>query len=139
MKTLISCRYSVLFALCAALLLGCAGTAPIRNVQDSSVTETVEDQPTSTRQVRRAIISAGGDLGWEISGAGRGHLIGTLFIRSHMAQVDIFFNSERYDIVYRNSSNLNYDPATGEIHPRYNVWVNNLDNAIQNRLRAGVI
>ena len=113
-------------------LLGLAGcrSAPVRNVYDAPVTT---GKPAyTTADVKKAIMAAGASLGWQMRDAGPGVIEGTLFLRSHMAQVEIPYTKQNYSITYKNSSNLNYDGTN--IHNNYNGWVQNLDNAIKTQL-----
>ncbi|EGV33478.1 putative lipoprotein [Thiorhodococcus drewsii AZ1] len=61
-------------------------------------------------------------------------MIGTLYLRDHMAKVRILYDARRYSIRYQDSSNLKYNPDTKTIHSNYNSWVQNLDNAIRSQL-----
>jgi hypothetical protein len=113
------------------LLAGCR-TAPVYNVSQAPImivkkTYTMED-------IEKAILRAGASLGWQIQLVDTGHMLGTLYIRSHMAQVDITYNPRNYSIRYKNSSNLDYDGSN--IHRNYNGWIQNLDNAIKRELIA---
>ena len=65
---------------------------------------------------------------------GPNSLVGTLFLRSHMAKVGIQYNKTAYSINYMDSNNLKYDGS--KIHSNYNGWVQNLDRAIQTQLLA---
>ena len=80
-------------------------------------------------QIVQAIIRAGSSLGWTMQKDAPGHIIGTLNIRTHIAIVDITYNSDSYSITYKDSTNLDYNGTT--IHRSYNTWVNNLNNAIK--------
>lgn len=116
-------------ALTLIALAGCR-TAPIHNVQNAPLTPT-GDQITM-EQVKDAIIRAGSGLGWHMRPVEPGHMIGTLSVRSHMAKVDITYDTDSYDITYKDSSNLN--KKGDKIHPNYNGWIQNLDNSIQNNI-----
>lgn len=83
-------------------------------------------------QVRDAIIRAGGGLGWNMKPVEPGHILGALHLRSHVAKVDIHYDTETYSITYRDSTNLEYQD--GNIHSNYNGWIQNLDTAIQNHI-----
>jgi len=61
-----------------------------------------------------------------------GLIVGTLYVREHMAKVEIPYDRNTYSILYRDSNNLDYDGAN--IHGNYNGWVQNLSNAINARL-----
>ncbi len=57
-----------------------------------------------------------------------GKIQATLFLRSHVAVVDIDYDKDSFQIHYVRSENLNYKRRDGEelIHPNYNGWVRNL-------------
>ncbi|MGD8429772.1 MAG: hypothetical protein PVH31_05150 [Ectothiorhodospiraceae bacterium] len=120
----------LVFATAALFVAGCR-TAPVYNVTDAPVS-TMDDSPVTMDQVHDAIVRAGTSLGWRMKEVEPGHMVGTLHVRTHMAQVDINYTTEGYDITYKNSSNLKYDGTN--IHSNYNGWIQNLDNAIQSEL-----
>lgn len=62
------------------------------------------------------------------------NMVGTLNLRSHMAQVDIRYTTTSYSITYRDSKDLNYDGSN--IHRNYNNWIRNLDQAIKQQLAS---
>ncbi len=81
---------------------------------------------------KNAIIRAGAQRGWTFQDAGPGHLIGNIAVRGkHFATVDVFYDSDSFTINYKDSRNLDYNPATGQIHSNYNAWVTNLQQDIQ--------
>ncbi|MFZ1326533.1 MAG: hypothetical protein WAT67_11050 [Candidatus Contendobacter sp.] len=115
-----------------ALTLAACRSNPVYTVSGAPVT-------TSTRiyalkDVRNAIQQAGTSLGWQMKETRRGMIVGTLYVRDHMAQVDIPYDRSSYSILYRDSKNLDYDGAN--IHSNYNGWVQNLSKAINARLSA---
>lgn len=112
-----------------ALVTGCR-TAPVYNVDNAPVSTTSGN--ASMDQVRDAIVQAGVSLGWQMKPVKPGLIIGTLNLRTHMAQVDINYNTQAYSIHYKASNNLKYDGAN--IHSNYNGWVERLDQAIRARL-----
>ena len=118
-------------ALLTFILLGFVGIsgclAPLVNVTDSAVT-TGSERSASIKELGEAVVKASGSLGWRMQRITAGHIVGTLFLRSQMAAVDITFNEDTYSINYKNSSNLKYDGE--EIHRKYNGWIKKLDNAI---------
>ena len=116
-----------IFVLAAA---ACARTAPIYSVSGAPVV--VSSVNHNSTDVKNAILRAGSSLSWQMREIEPGHIVGTLNIRRHTAEVDIYYDAETYSISYRNSSNLDYDGAN--IHSNYNGWVQNLDNAIKNQL-----
>ncbi|MDX5374416.1 MAG: hypothetical protein LPK43_01315 [Gammaproteobacteria bacterium] len=111
------------------VLAGCR-TATVYNVNEAPVNMTKSNYTAS--DVRQAIVQAGARLGWQMKEIQPGLILGTLFIRDHMAQVEIPYDTNNYSIRYKDSSNLNYDGEN--IHSNYNGWIQNLDNAIRSNL-----
>jgi len=128
MKTIMTITATVLVAL---VLAACASGAPVRDVSGASF-----DRSHDMDTVRTAIIRAGANRGWRMQPQDDGHIIARLEVREHMAEVDIHYDADSFDITYRDSENLNYDPDTGMIHPNYNGWVQNLERDIHNELVA---
>ena len=127
MKTL---RNILLFtvAVFTLSLMGCR-TSPVYNVESAPINVS----PKATiNDVKRAIVTAGASLGWQMQEESPGHLVATLILRKHMAKVDIQYTKTDYSITYKDSMELYYDGST--IHTNYNGWVQNLDRAIKNRL-----
>lgn len=106
-------------------LAGCA--LPIYNVEDTPVTRKL-----SANQVKLAILRAGATLGWQMQEVRPHEIEGTLYLRRHMAKVDIPYSAERYSIRYKDSQNLLYDGQN--IHKNYNGWIKNLDAAIRTQI-----
>ncbi len=123
--------YALVLMVALALLGGCR-TAPVYNVSQVPVMTTKKSY--SMEDIEKAIMRAGASLGWQIQLIDTGHMLGTLYIRSHMAQVDITYSPRTYSIRYKNSSNLDYDGS--KIHSNYNGWIQNLDHAIKRELMA---
>ncbi len=115
-----------------ALSIGCR-TSLIKNVENAPITPHA-GQSASIQEIEKAIIVAGAGLGWQIKSQSPGNLIGTLALRSHIAVVDIKFNTETYSITYKDSTNLDYGGTY--IHSNYNGWVQNLEKSINAHLAA---
>lgn len=116
----------------SALILvaaGC-GTQPVYNVKDASVVASKADP--SLDEVGRAIQRAGAALGWQMKITKPGLILGTLHLRTHVAVVDVNYSVNSYSIVYKDSTNLNYDGTN--IHRNYNGWIQNLDKGIRAQL-----
>jgi hypothetical protein len=109
-------------------LIGCR-TAPVYNVTDAPINAS---EKATAEDVKKAILSAGAGLGWQMKEVEPGHIVGSLFLRKHSAVVDIPYSTESYSITYKDSTELKYDGTN--IHGNYNGWVQNLDRAIQARL-----
>jgi predicted small lipoprotein YifL len=122
----VGATYLPVLAVCLLVLTGCGRNSPIYNVPES----TLNAPPNATMaQIEKAIVAAGTDLGWEIKPEGPGKATGTLKLRTHVAVVDIAYNTKTFSIQYKDSTNLNY--SDGWIHPNYSSWVRNLEKAIR--------
>ena len=113
-----------------ALVLAACRSNPVYNVSGAPVTTSTRNY--SLGDVRGAILQAGASLGWQMKIVRAGLIVGTLYVREHMAKVEIPYDRNTYSILYRDSNNLDYDGAN--IHGNYNGWVQNLSNAINARL-----
>ncbi|AMG58207.1 hypothetical protein [Pantoea vagans] len=112
----------------AALLTGCARTAPIHNVNQSLT------QRYSDNQMKMAIIEAGIGRKWVMTPVSPGVINGRLTQRDFVANIHISYSSQNYRIDYVSSENLK--AGQGKIHNNYNRWIANLDQDIQLRLSA---
>ena len=111
--------------LAVALLAGCRSAA-IYNVQQAPV---AANKAITMEDMQKAIVRAGAGLGWQMNVVQPGLIVGTLRLRSHMAAVNIKYDTKAYSITYKDSSNLDYDGTN--IHKNYNGWIQNLDNGIR--------
>ncbi len=111
---------------------GCRKLAPVQDLSGQPF-PAVSAKFTDTK-VKDAIVRAGADLGWQVIPSGPQEMTATLHIRAHVAVVAITYSlkDKSYAIRYVRSTNLKY--KDGMIHPQYNNWVNNLDNAIASEL-----
>jgi len=116
---------AVLFVVSVLAVTGCR-SGMVLNIKDASFT-TASKQ--SDANIKKAIIKAGGMLGWQMKAVAPGHLTATLVLRKHVAVVDITYTKSTYSIKYKDSTNLNYDGET--IHSNYNSWITNLDRRIK--------
>ncbi|HBM87998.1 MAG TPA: hypothetical protein DD437_05610 [Rhodobiaceae bacterium] len=107
-------------------------TQPIYNVQDKAAF-TGSGQPTDAQQVHDAIVAGATSKGWQVRKVGDGHLVAQIFVRSHMAEIDITYDDDSYSIVYKNSTNLLYDGST--IHRNYNKWIKFMIHRIDDAMR----
>jgi hypothetical protein len=122
--------FLVFLASVVAFGIGCR-TAQVYNVEKSPVTLYGDNQATM-EQVEKAIFRAGAGLGWKIKTVSPGVMVGSLAVRRHVAIVDITYNTQEYNITYKDSTALKYDGTS--IHSNYNGWVQNLDKAISAQL-----
>ena len=97
---------------------------PIVDVEGSPIPAGLSD-----KQIQTAMKSGGETRGWIVKTVADGQMEATLFVRSHMAKVDIYYGNGEYAIRYKDSENLGY--KNGKIHRNYNKWVQNLNMDIQ--------
>lgn len=97
----------------AVLASGCAGTAPVQNINQSIAGN------HSEVQVRRAILYAGLNRGWIINPVSEGVIDGKILLRGHRADIRIYVGSN------------NMDAKEGKLHSNYNRWEANLNKDIQ--------
>ena len=79
-----------------------------------------------------SITAGAAERRWTPKVVGPGHVEAHLYVRSHVAIVDITFDESAYSIAYKGSENLDY--KDGRIHRNYNRWVANLNQTLQRRL-----
>jgi hypothetical protein len=101
----------------------------ILNIENSPINST---QELTVDDVERAIIEGARVRGWQPRVVEPGHIEAVLYIRSHVATVDIYFGTTSYSISYKDSVNLDY--KNGRIHRNYNKWVQNLNSDIQSKI-----
>lgn len=120
---------AVLVAVLSLFIVSCSGTKEML-----VPTGTVPAGVTSA-QVRQAVEAACGDYGWQLAdGATADEYVAMQLKGKHMAKVRILFTDGTYTIGYLDSSNLKYNEDKGNVSRHYNTWVNNLSQALQNRL-----
>jgi len=126
-------KYAALLgALLSFLLISTSANAKrplILNIENSPVNST---QELTVDDVERAIIEGARVRGWQPRVVEPGHIEAVLYIRSHVATVDIYFGTTSYSINYKDSVNLDY--KDGRIHRNYNKWVQNLNSDIQSKI-----
>lgn len=120
----------VLFLGLFALTIAGCRTAPVKEIPRTPVPA----RGASMAEVGKAIKAAGAGLGWVMKEKTPGLMIGTLYVRDHMAQVEIPYSTSSYSIRYKDSSNLKYNATDKTIHSNYVGWVQNLNNAIRVQL-----
>jgi hypothetical protein len=105
----------------------------VYNVEEVTIVSN-QGSALNIEDVKKAIIRAGAGLGWQMNADAPGHVLSTLYLRSHMAQVDINYTTTSYSITYKDSKDLNYDGTY--IHSNYNGWVQNLQRNIDVQLNT---
>ena len=121
----------IILSAVAILLAACAPT-PIRDIDNAPINVSSANYDLS--DVTSAIKSAGIGLGWQMKEETPGHIVGSLYLRSYVAIVDITYTLDDYSISYKDSKNLRYDAGRNAIHSSYNRWIRNLAKKIDLRL-----
>ncbi|MGR9051768.1 MAG: SH3 domain-containing protein [Gammaproteobacteria bacterium] len=123
----------LLIALVVASTVGCIKTAPIMNFQN-----VVYDAsgPMTTFKVRQLVYAACIKAGWHAELSSPQSITATYNVGNgkQVATVEIALQSYSYDITYRDSTNLEYNPK-GIIHQNYNTWVTALKAQIDDFLK----
>ncbi|MCW8929328.1 MAG: hypothetical protein OQL19_03705 [Gammaproteobacteria bacterium] len=120
----------IILIVLSLFLIGCR-TAPIQDITDAPI-NTASGEVPSLSLIAREIVEAGSQLGWQMKKMKPGHIIGTLYLRTHMVKVDIAYTQTNYSITYNDSSKMNYDGEN--IHSNYNSWLQNLSNMINSQV-----
>ncbi len=123
----------IILSAVAILLIACAPT-PVHNVDNAPINASSPSYDLS--DVTKAIKSAGVGLGWQMKEETPGHIVGRLYLRTHVAVVDVTYTLDDYSINYKDSTNLKYNAGSNTIHKNYNGWIQNLTNAINAQLVA---
>jgi hypothetical protein len=126
-------KYAMLLgALLSFLVISTSANAKaplILNIENSPINSS---QELGVADVERAIIEGAKVRGWQPRVVEPGHIEAVLYIRSHVATVDIYFGTTSYSIIYKDSVNLDY--KDGRINRNYNKWVQNLNSDIQSKI-----
>lgn len=108
---------------------------PIQNPSNIPISWNAAGTPTLER-IQRTIIAGCAYRGWQCQAIKPGEIRAVLYVRKHMAESLITFNTESYSISYVNSSELLYNAAKKTIHEKYNLWVVNLISDINSAFAA---
>ena len=119
----------ILPALVVLTLSGCY-RAPIYSVNSVPLADIESVPPLKT--IEREIVYAANTLGWSVKRIDDNALAAELILRQHRATVRIDFTAEVFSVVYVDSRNLRHNESG--IHPNYNDWVRNLEQAIKARV-----
>jgi hypothetical protein len=122
-------------ALLLVVLMGCRAGGQVYEVKDAPIQTATGKEPT-LEQVQKAIIDAGIKQTWIMTPVKLGEMIGEYNVQSHQIHVTIPYTTRNYSILYKDSSNLRYDPVKRTIHVNYQKWIERLDNEIKARLSA---
>ena len=113
-------------------VIGCRAGGQVYEVKDAPVESA---RPLTLDQVQKAIIDAGIKQTWIMTPIKPGEMLGEYNVQSHQIHVMIPYTTKTYSILYKDSSNLRYDPVKRTIHVNYAKWIERLDNEIKARLK----
>lgn len=103
-------------------------TQPVYNVQDAYIV-TGSGETATLKQVQDAFVRAATYKRWEVKVIEPGHIVATITVRRHFAQIDVKLTAEQYSITYNHSRELRYDGE--KIHRNYNKWIKLLEQQFQ--------
>ena len=126
-----------LLLLLIALLVfsvGCRRTANVATPSGGAGAVVAQDSFTA-QDMRAAILKGCADKNWRAVEIDANTIEATTIVRGkHTVVVSIPYTAASYTINYKSSTNMNYkakSDGTFSIHPNYNKWVNNLEQAIR--------
>jgi hypothetical protein len=123
----------VVAALALVVMIGCRAGGQVYEVKDAPI-QTATGKEITLEQVQKAIIDAGIKQTWIMTPVKPGEILGEFNVQSHQIHVTIPYSTKHYSILYKDSSNLRYDPVKRTIHINYQKWIERLDNEIKARL-----
>lgn len=123
---------AIVVCLALVAMVACRAGGQVYEVKDAPIESA---KPLTLDQVQKAIIDAGIKQTWIMTPIKPGEMLGEFNIQSHQIHVTIPYTTKTYSILYKDSSNLRYDPVKRTIHVNYAKWIERLDNEIKARLR----
>ena len=91
-------------------LTGCRAGGQVYEVKDAPI-QTASGKPLTLAQIEKAMIDAGIKQTWIMTPVKPGEIVGEYNVQSHQMHVTIPYTTKSYSILYKDSSNLRYDPA----------------------------
>lgn len=124
-------------AVLASALAGAAGLSMARssNMVDlghQTIVLADAGKALTADDVRKAIVAGGSQHGWRAVGEQPGVLTLEADSGQHQVVVDVAYDAQGYQIKYKSSANMNYEHSDkgDSIHPKYNKWIESLNNDI---------
>lgn len=113
------------------ILTSCGTSKPLKDHTNNLVPGNL-----SLAQIERSILKAGVTRGWIMTkeNSKKDTILASLTVRTHSAQVLIPYSTTSYSLLYKTSSNLNYNLQKNSIHRSYLRWLLNLKQEIDREL-----
>jgi hypothetical protein len=118
--------------LLAGLVAACV-TKPVYQVSNRPMPYGAEN--LTIDQVQRAIVAGVQNRGWLVEPLALGRIRATQQQEKLSAVVEIVFDKQRFSIVPVSSSGFREGDGTA-IHPRYNLWIRNLERDINSAVNT---
>ena len=120
-------RVVFLVLLIASIAFVRAEAARIVNLENLAIPDRTDGTGFSLDEVRTLIMNGCTKRQWQPEYEGDSVVTCSILVRGrHFVEVEILFSEVDFSIYYRDSDQMDYDPATQEIHRKYNGWVKNL-------------
>jgi hypothetical protein len=119
-----------LVVLISLSIVSCERLQSVYDVVEAPINKDFGD--ITEEQVGNAIMTAAAEKGWIAHAEGVGHIVSVIYVRDHVAEVDILYSVNKYSISYNDSRNLLYNGIM--IHRNYNKWIKLLDRQIKEEL-----
>ncbi|ODN42760.1 hypothetical protein [Piscirickettsia litoralis] len=113
----------LLIATLVAVVAGCSTT--LYNVNNHPVPNSI-----TSPQMKKAILTAGGQIGWKMTEVKPGLIKATYAQGKHLAVVNIKYSTQSFSITRANSAGFEYDAKNSTIRRHYNWWISNLEKKI---------
>lgn len=108
---------------------------PIVNVTNEPIPAKADGTSFSSQEIQSIILNSCNERDWSPEFIEDGIVRATLNVRNrHYAIVEISFAPTEYSITYLSSIALDYEERKQRIHKNYNVWVNELREAINKNI-----
>ncbi len=120
-------RVVFLVLLIASIAFVRAEAARIVNLENLAIPDRTDGTGFSLDEVRILIMNGCTKRQWQPVYEGDAIITCSILVRGrHFVKVEIPFSEVDFSIYYLDSDQMDYDPATQEIHRKYNGWVKNL-------------
>lgn len=124
----------ILVLVSVPVLSACSQMVPVENVVSASLGAPAG---VTMAQVDAMIEDVCFRRNWEIREKASGDVTATYSVSAgkHKVTARITYDTSKYSITYVDSHNMNFRPvgATGQIHPKYNIWVTQIRQDIEAR------